>query len=128
MPIRTAATRSNPVKVATYMATQCVRPWGGNMRTLRHAASLLSVIALTAAMAGNAIAQSADDLKNDEKTSGDVLVYGMGYSGNRYTPQTLINKSNVKTLVPKWAFSVTDNRGSETFPLVKDGVIYVTSH
>src|SRR3569623_1806804 len=79
MPIRTAATRSNPVKVATYMATQCVRPWGGNMRTLRHAASLLSVMALTAAMAGNAIAQSADDLKNDEKTSGDVLVYGMSH-------------------------------------------------
>jgi alcohol dehydrogenase (cytochrome c) len=98
------------------------------MRTLRHAASLLSALALTAAVTGYALAQSADDLKNDEKTPGDVLVYGMGYSGNRHSTLTRINKDNVKTLVPKWAFSVTDNRGSETFPLVKDGVIYVTSH
>src|SRR4051812_149589 len=98
------------------------------MTTPRQTASLLSALALTAMMTGNAMAQSADDLKNDEKTPGDVLVYGMGYSGDRYSPLTQINKNNVKTLVPKWAFSVTDNRGSETFPLVKDGVIYVNSH
>jgi len=96
--------------------------------SVKHATSFLCMLALTAMMTGNAIAQSADDLKNDEKTPGDVLVYGMGYSGDRYSPLTQINKNNVKKLVPKWAFSVTDNRGSETFPLVKDGVIYVTSH
>src|SRR3954454_10142589 len=101
---------------------------GGSMMTMRQAKSLLSMLALTTVMTGNSIAQSADDLKNDEKTPGDVLVYGMCYSGNRYSPITQINKDNVKKLVPKWAFSVTDNRGSETFPLVKDGMIYVTAH
>ena len=45
--------------------------------------------------AGGALSQSADDLKNDEKTPGDVLVYGMGYSGQRYSPLTQINKDNV---------------------------------
>ena len=96
--------------------------------TMRHAASLLSVLALTALMTGHAVAQSADDLKNDEKTPGDVLVYGMGYSGNRYSPLTQINKENVAKLVPVWGHALTDNRGAEGFPLVKDGVIYATIH
>ena len=96
--------------------------------TMRHTASLLSVLALTAVMTGHAVAQSADDLKNDEKTPGDVLVYGMGYSGNRYSPLTQINKENVAKLVPVWGHALTDNRGAEGFPLVKDGVIYATIH
>jgi len=33
---------------------------------------------LTAAIPITALAQTADELKNDEKTPGDVLVYGMG--------------------------------------------------
>ena len=75
-----------------------------------------------------AFAQTADDLKNDHKTPGDVLVYGMGYSGQRYSPLTRINKGNVARMVPKWAYSLTDNRGAEGFPVVKDGVIYITAH
>src|SRR5438132_4015018 len=75
-----------------------------------------------------ALAQTADELKNDEKTPGDVLVYGMGYSGNRYSPLTQINKQNVSKLVPVWAYSLADLQGGESFPLVKDGVIYVTTH
>src|SRR3954471_23249262 len=98
------------------------------MTTPRQTASLLSALALTAMMTGNAIAQSADDLKNDEKTPGDVLVYGMGYSGQRYSPLTQITKENVAKLVPVWGHALTDNRGAEGFPLVKDGVIYATIH
>src|ERR1700730_13310578 len=75
-----------------------------------------------------ALAQTADDLKNDEKTPGDVLVYGMGYSGNRYSPLTQINKQNVSKLVPVWAYSLADLQGGESFPFVKDGVIYITIH
>jgi alcohol dehydrogenase (cytochrome c) len=95
---------------------------------MKQAGSLLSIAIFTAMLAGSALAQSLADLKNDEKTPGDVLVYGMGYSGDRYSPLTQINKDNVKRLVPKWGFSITDNRGSEGFPLVKDGRIYITSH
>ena len=56
------------------------------MNMKRYAASLASAVALTAALAVSALAQSADDLKNDEKTPGDVLVYGMGYSAQRFSP------------------------------------------
>ena len=86
------------------------------MRSMQKTLSLLSMVAVTTMFAAGALAQSQDDLKNDEKTPGDVLVYGMGYSGNRYSPLTQINKENVKKLVPKWAFSITDNRGAEALP------------
>jgi alcohol dehydrogenase (cytochrome c) len=75
-----------------------------------------------------AFAQSADDLKNDAKTPGDVLTYGMGYNGQRYSQLSTINRDNVKRLVPAWAYSMADNRGLEAQPLVKDGVIYITDH
>src|SRR5262249_60064856 len=83
---------------------------------------------LSAAVPFAALAQSADDLRIDEKTPGDVLVYGMGYAGQRFSPLTQINKDNVRRLVPVWAYSLSDLQGGESFPLVKDGVIYVTTH
>jgi alcohol dehydrogenase (cytochrome c) len=83
---------------------------------------------LAAAIPFAALAQTADDLKNDEQTTGDVLVYGMGYSGDRYSPLTQITKDNVNRLVPVWAYSLSDLQGGEGFPIVKDGVIYITTH
>src|SRR5215813_6420659 len=38
------------------------------------------IAALVSAAPMMALAQTADELKNDEKTPGDVLTYGMGYS------------------------------------------------
>ena len=69
---------------------------------------------LSAAIPITALAQTADELKNDEKTPGDVLVYGMGYSGNRYSPLTQINKQNISRLVPVWAYSLSDLQGGES--------------
>ena len=92
------------------------------MRT-RLLAALLCV-----AVPGAVSAQTADDLKNDHKTPGDVLVYGMGYNAQRYSTLTQINKRNASRLAPKWAYSMNDQHGTEAFPVVKDGVIYVTSH
>src|SRR5215510_15280548 len=91
-------------------------------------ASQVAALVLTVLSSGGALSQSADDLKKDHQTPGDVLVYGMGYSGQRYSPLTRINKDNVKKLAPKWAYSMADNHGGEAMPLVKDGVIYTTSH
>ncbi|MCC2097845.1 MAG: PQQ-dependent dehydrogenase, methanol/ethanol family [Hyphomicrobiales bacterium] len=88
--------------------------------------TLAAVMASTLAV--SAIAQTAEDLKNDAKTTGDVLVYGMGYGANRFSSLKQINKDNVHKLVPKWAFSLTDNRGGEAMPLFKDGVLYTTVH
>jgi glucose dehydrogenase len=67
-------------------------------------------------------------LKNDANTSGDVLVYGMGYARHQYSPLTLVNKENVNKLVPIWGLALSDNHGGESFPVVKDGVIYATTH
>src|ERR1700757_834092 len=83
---------------------------------------------LSAALPFAALAQTAEDLRNDEKTPGDVLVYGMGYAGQRFSPLARINKDNVRRLVPMWAYSLSDLQGGESFPIVKDGVIYVTTH
>ena len=90
--------------------------------------SMLLAAVLSATVPIAALAQTADDLKNDATTPGDVLVYGMGYSGQRYSPLTQINKENVSKLVPVWSYSLADLQGAEGFPVVKDGVIYVTTH
>ena len=90
----------------------------------------LSLVAafLSAALPVVALAQTAEDLVNDEKTSGDVLTYGMGYAQHRYSPLTQIDRDTVKRLVPAWSYSMSDNRGLEAQALVKDGVIYLTDH
>ena len=98
------------------------------MKISMQAKSLLASLALGALLVPGAQAQTAADLINDSKTTGDVLVYGMGYNAQRYSPMTKINKSNVKRLVPMWGYSMADNRGAEGFPVVHDGVIYVTTH
>ena len=69
------------------------------------------------------------DILNDELTTDDVLTYGMGLQGQRFSPLTQVNKETVKNLVPVWNFSFggEKQRGQESQPLVKDGVMYVTS-
>ena len=52
----------------------------------------------------------------------------MGYSGQRYSPLTQINKQNVSKLVPVWGYSLADSRAARSFPIVKDGVVYITTH
>jgi len=61
------------------------------------------VALLSAAVPTLGLAQTAEDLRNDERTPGDVLTYGMGYSQQRYSPLTRINRDNVKRLVPAWS-------------------------
>src|ERR1700726_3339883 len=90
--------------------------------------SMFFAVLLSAAVPFATLAQTADDLRNDAATPGDVLVYGMGYSGQRYSPLAQINKENVSKLVPVWAYSLADLQGGEAFPLIKDGVVYATTH
>lgn len=68
------------------------------------------------------------DILNDDATVEDVVTYGMGQKGQRYSTLTQINKESVKDLVPVWNFSFggEKQRGQESQPLVKDGVMYVT--
>lgn len=79
------------------------------------------------ALAGSASAQTAEDLKNDAATPGNVLTYGMGYSNQRYSPLKQINSKNAGKLQPTWAYSLNNPQGQESQPLVHDGVMYVTT-
>ena len=90
--------------------------------------STLLAALVSVAIPMTALAQTADELKNDDKTPGDVLTYGMGYSQHRFSPLTQINRQTVKRLVPAWSYSMADNRGLEGQALVKDGVVFLTDH
>ncbi|WP_342665998.1 methanol/ethanol family PQQ-dependent dehydrogenase [Skermanella stibiiresistens] len=70
-----------------------------------------------------------DDIAKDAETPEDVLMYGAGLEGKRFSPLDQIKKANVANLVPAWSFSFGDEkqRGQETQALVHDGVIYITA-
>jgi len=74
-----------------------------------------------------ALAQSADEIKNAAATPHNVLTYGMSYSQQRFSPLDQINRQTVKRLVPVWSYSMDNNTGEESQPLIYDGVMYVTS-
>ena len=74
------------------------------------------------------MAQSADELANGAKDTGNVVNYGMGYNLQRFSPLKQIDKTNVKKLVPVWNLSLDDNRSEESQPLVYKGVLYVTTN
>lgn len=68
-------------------------------------------------------------IENDAKSTGDVLSWGMGPQGQRYSPLKKINTSNVSKLVPMWSFSFggEKQRGQETQPLIHEGKMYATA-
>ena len=68
-------------------------------------------------------AQTLDDLRKDQATTGDVLTYGMGYANQRYSALKNIDKANVGKLVPVWNYSLNNLQGQESQPIVHDGVI-----
>jgi alcohol dehydrogenase (cytochrome c) len=82
---------------------------------------------LSACLPATAWAQSADEIKNAAQTPQNVLTYGMSYSQQRFSPLDQINRQTVKRLVPVWSYSMDNNTGEESQPLIYDGVMYVTS-
>ncbi|KEA61924.1 Quino protein alcohol dehydrogenase [Marinobacterium lacunae] len=90
-----------------------------------------AVTALVAAMSSATVAQAGvtdKDILNDQMTTEDVVSNGLGPQGQRYSPLTKLNTKNVQELRPVWSFSFggEKQRGQESQPLVKDGVMYVT--
>ncbi|MBL1143270.1 MAG: PQQ-dependent dehydrogenase, methanol/ethanol family [Proteobacteria bacterium] len=96
----------------------------GLIKSLAIAASL-ALIPASQASAG----VSDKDILNDAKTTGDVVSYGMGTQGQRYSTLTKINDKNVSKLVPAFSFSFggEKQRGQEAQPLVANGKIFVTA-
>jgi alcohol dehydrogenase (cytochrome c) len=75
----------------------------------------------------NAAVTNADILK-DAETVNDVVHNGLGQQGQRFSPLAKVNLNTVKNIHPVWAYSFggEKQRGQESQPLVKDGVMYVT--
>jgi len=84
---------------------------------------LLSAFALsiTFQMVRGVIAQPGADKRA-------TFVYGGGVDGQRYSPLTQINRSNVLQLESVWTFDGGDGAGdSQTQPVIVDGVLYGVS-
>jgi alcohol dehydrogenase (cytochrome c) len=73
-------------------------------------------------------AVTEEDVAKDATTTADIVTNGMGRNLQRYSPLDKVNKDTVKNLVPVWAFSLggEKQRGQETQPLIRDGVMYIT--
>jgi len=67
-------------------------------------------------------------IENDAATPGDVLTWGLGQQGQRYSPLKQINTSTVAKLVPAWSFSFggEKQRGQQSQPLIHNGKMFVT--
>ena len=90
----------------------------------------LSALVAAMSVAGVANAGVTDkDIINDQMTAEDIVSNGMGPRGQRYSPMTKINTKTVNDMRPVWAFSFggEKQRGQESQPIVKDGVMYVTA-
>src|SRR6266852_6922605 len=55
-------------------------------------------------------------------------LHNLDLAGTRFSPMDQINRSNVRSLVPRWLFQhgVIDGVSNQTTPIVVDGVMYVT--
>jgi alcohol dehydrogenase (cytochrome c) len=71
--------------------------------------------------------QTTEELVNDGKNTENVLTQSMGYDRKSYSPLKLINKSNVKRLVPLWSTSVMNDEGELAAPTIYNGVMYVVN-
>ncbi len=92
---------------------------------------LLSLLTLAALAATGAQAQKVTDamIENDAKTTGDILSWGIGQEGQRYSPLKQITASTINKLVPVWSFSFggEKQRGQETQPLIHNGKMFLTA-
>ena len=91
-------------------------------------ATVAGLLATSALADGHSTGVTEEMLANDTASTGDVLTNGMGRHLQRHSPLDILNKDNVKNLVPAWAFSLggEKQRGQETQPLVHDGIMYIT--
>ena len=89
----------------------------------------VSALALSIGLSQTTLADvSIDAIVKDASTPDDVVSYGLGPQGQRYSDINQINKDNVGQLVPAWTMSLGGEkmRGQQAQPLVKDGVMYIT--
>ncbi|HCP02005.1 MAG TPA: PQQ-dependent dehydrogenase, methanol/ethanol family [Pseudomonas sp.] len=90
---------------------------------------LLTTLVAAMSVAGVAAANvTNDDIRADATNNSQVVTNGMGLQGQRYSTLDMLNTENVSSLQPVWAFSLggEKQRGQQSQPMIKDGVMYVT--
>jgi len=88
---------------------------------------MLILLASAAAFTRLAAAQvTSQRLLDSGKEPQNWLMYSGDYAGRRYSTLVQINKSNVSSLVPKWAYQTMGTGKYESTSLVVDGVLYGT--
>src|SRR4051812_25404893 len=89
----------------------------------------LAGMALAASFAAHAAGVTDAMIENNAKKPSDVLSWGMGQQGQRFSSLTQVNAKNIKQLVPAWSFSFggEKQRGQEAQPLIYNGKMFVTA-
>lgn len=95
------------------------------VRKLLLAAAISTALSTAPLMA----AVNDQDIANDATTPNDVVSYGLGLQGQRFSPLDKLNTETVKNLTPAFVLSYGDEkqRGQEAQPLVHNGKIFVTA-
>ena len=75
----------------------------------------------------NAAAVDAVRMTNAGSDANNWMSHGRTYAEERFSPLTLINDDNVRSLGLAWYWESDANMGTEATPLVVDGVMYTTS-
>ena len=90
---------------------------------------LLAALAISTISIGSATlhAQTAEEIRNDGKSTDNVLSHGMGYHARSWSALSQINKSNIRKLVPIWSFNLANDMGELSQPTVYNGVMYVVN-
>jgi PQQ-dependent dehydrogenase (methanol/ethanol family) len=92
-------------------------------RTLACTALVVAALAFT----GFPVAQQVGAQKPGGR-SVDWPLHNLDLAGTRYSTLDQINRSNVKSLTPRWLFQygIIDGVSNQTTPVVVDGVMYIT--
>lgn len=90
-------------------------------------AALAALAAQSTQAAGTPVTDQM--IENDAKTTSDVLSWGLGTQGQRYSPLKQINAQTIGRLTPVWSFSFggEKQRGQQSQPLIHDGKMFVTA-
>ena len=70
---------------------------------------------------------SKNPLVNFNSSPNEWLLHGRTYAEERHSPLDQINTTNVDQIGLSWSFETGTNRGHETTPIVKDGVMFITA-
>ena len=91
--------------------------------TISTSIALLAVAAVAGELPSRLAAQAPG-----RPTTANWTLHNLDLAGTRYSTLDQINRSNVKTLTPRWLFQhgVIDGVSNQTTPIVVDGMMYVT--